>query len=298
MTAFITRKCLPRRTFLRGLGATIALPMLDGMVPALGAKAVTPVRRFAAIYVPNGMNMSQWTPAGEGAAFELSPILQPLAPFRDRVTVLSHLGNKHADALPGEGQGDHSRAQAAFLTGAHAKKTQGADLEVGTSVDQILARELGRHTQLASLELSLESNDLAGSCEDGYACAYGSTIAWLSANTPLPMETNPRAVFERLFGASGSTDPRTRLARIQKDRSILDDVTTELADLERELGAPDQRKLTEYLESIRDVERRLQKATEQSDLELPTVKQPRGIPAKFDEHATLMFDMMALAFSG
>lgn len=296
MSSFITKKHIPRRTVLRGLGATLALPFLDGMIPAFAAIEKTAVRRFGAIYLPNGMNIWNWTPTTEGAGFELTPVMQPLAPFRDQLVVLSGLANKEADSKPGDGGGDHSRAQTAYLTGLHAKKTEGADIEAGISVDQIVAKELGRETQLSSLELALEANELAGGCEDAYSCAYTGTIAWRTANTPLPMEHNPRAVFERLFGASDSTDRTARLARLKKDRSVLDAVSIELNELQRALGVSDHGKLTEYLESVRDVERRIQKAEEQSDRELPTVEQPRGIPPTFEEHAKLMFDLMALAY--
>lgn len=295
-----TKKHMSRRTVLRGLGATIALPLLDGMIPAFAAirqTAAKPVRRLAAVYLPNGMSMASWTPVGEGTAFELSPILEPLAPFRDRLLVLSGMCNKEADSLPGEGDGDHSRAQAGYLTGAHAKKTgSGADIEAGVSMDQIAAREFGKQTQLASLELALESYDLVGQCEDGYGCAYSATIAYRTAKTPLPMEANPRAVFERLFGITDSTDRQARLAQIRRDRSILDVVTEQLADLERGLGQGDRTRLTEYLESIRDVERRIRLAQEQSDRALPTVDQPAGIPASFEEYAKLMYDLLALAY--
>lgn len=294
-----TSKYLPRRTFLRGLGATIALPLLDGMLPAFTAVAKTaanPVRRLGVIYLPNGINMHKWTPATEGAAFEFTPILEPLMPFRDRLLVLSGLCNQEADGLPGEGSGDHSRSQAAFLTGVHPKKTEGADIRTGISMDQIAARVLGKETQLASLELALESNEIAGSGEDGYSAAYSGTIAWSSATTPLPMLADPRAVFERLFGASDSTDARTRLARLRKDRSILDSVTEELADLLSGLGSGDRAKLTEYLEAVRDIERRIQRAEEQSGRELPDVDRPAGAPDAFEEYAELMFDLMALAY--
>ena len=299
MSTIITKRSLPRRTVLRGLGATIALPLLDAMVPAFGAVGAVgkaAARRFGAVYVPNGMNIWNWTPKGEGAAFELSPILQPLAPFRDQMVVLTGLANKEADPVPGEGSGDHVRAQTAFLTGAHAKKTQGRDLFAGVSVDQIVAKEFGQDTQLASLEVACENNETAGGCENGYSCTYSGTLAWPSATTPLPMETNPRAVFERLFGAADSTGRRARLALIQEDRSILDDVTTELADLERRLGVPDQRKLGEYLYAVRDLERRIQKAEGESDRELPSVTKPQGVPASFGEYAKLQFDLMALAY--
>jgi Protein of unknown function (DUF1552) len=295
-----TKKHMSRRAVLRGLGATIALPLLDGMVPAFAAMrqtAAKPVRRFAAFYLPNGMSMASWTPSGEGTAFEFSPILEPLAPFRDRLVVVSGMCNKEADPRPGEGDGDHSRAQAGFLTGAHAKKTgSGADIEAGISMDQIAAREFGKETQLASLELALESYDLVGQCEDGYGCAYSATIAWRNAKTPLPMEADPRAVFERLFGVSDSTDRGARLAQIRRDRSILDMVSGQLADLERVLGQGDRTRLTEYLDSIRDVERRIQLAEQQSDRELPTIHQPAGIPDSFEAYAKLMYDLLALAY--
>src|ERR1700674_2391141 len=222
MSSFIAKKSLSRRTILRGLGAAIALPLLEGMVPAFAAVGKTTIRRFGAIYVPNGMNIWNWTPASEGAAFELSPILATLAPFRDHMVVVSGLANRTADPVPGEGSGDHVRAQTAFLTGAHAKKTEGLDLLAGVSMDQILAKEFGRETQLASLELALENNEPAEGCENGYSCTYSGTLAWSSPTTPLPMETNPRAVFERMFGAADSTDSRVRLARIREDRSVLD----------------------------------------------------------------------------
>ncbi len=295
----ITHKHIPRRTVLRGVGVSLALPLLDSMVPAMAAArktAAKPICRLGAVYVPNGMNMAQWTPATEGPGFELTSILSPLAPYRDRVLVLSGLSHRAADALPGEGQGDHSRAQAAFLTGAHAKKTQGPDAEVGISMDQIAAKALGQHTQLASLELGLEANDLVGGCDVGLSCVYSATISWRTATTPLPIETDPRATFERLFGATESTDRRARLERIQMERSVLDVIRGELNHLEKGLGPGDRLKLDEYVEAVRDVERRIQKAEEQSAQELPVVARPAGIPGSFEEHAQLMFELMALAY--
>jgi hypothetical protein len=296
---FITRMHLPRRAFLRGLGAAIALPLLDGMVPALsalGKTAAKPVRRLGVVYAPNGMNIWRWKPAAEGAAFELTPILEPLAPFRDRLLVLSGMSNKQADGTTAEGGGDHSRGQAAFLTGVHAKKTQGPDFEAGVSMDQIAARELGKDTQLASLELALESNDLVGGCELGLACAYTGTLSWRSPTTPVPVEVDPRAVFERLFGAADTTDPRGRLERLKTERSILDSVADDLLRLQKRVGASDRTKLSDYLESVRDIERRIQKAEEQSSRQIPVVPQPAGIPSSFEAHARLMFDLMALAY--
>lgn len=297
--SILIRRHLSRRAVLRSAGATLALPLLDAMTPARASKqavAATRAQRLVAVYVPNGMNMAQWTPSTVGRDFALTPILEPLAPYRNQMLVLSGLANDEADSLPDEGNGDHGRGQAAFLTGAHAKKTLGPDVEAGVSMDQLVAAEYSKATQIASLELSLDANKLIGACEVGLACAYSGTLAWRNARMPLPMEADPRAVFERLFGASGSTDARSRLARIRTQRSILDSVRADLTSLALSLGAGDQRKLDEYVESIRDIERRVQKAEEQSDRELPVVAQPGGAPAVFEDYATLMFDLLALAF--
>jgi hypothetical protein len=293
----ITGKHLARRTFLRGLGVSVALPFLDGMVPAFAAQRLTvPAKRFGAVYVPNGVEMRMWTPKAEGLGFGLSPILEPLAPFRDQTFVLSGLADKVAVPAPGEGIGDHARASSTWLTGVRVKKTEGPDIRAGVSLDQLVAQHLGKETQLASLELALDSVEVLGACDAGYSCAYANTIAWRTATTPLPMENNPRAVFERLFGASDSTDPAARQARLQQDRSILDFVTAEVKALNRALGAGDQGKLSEYLDAVRDVERRIQTAERQSTRELPVVEQPLGIPATFDAHARLMYDLLALAY--
>ena len=295
----ITRKTLPRRTFLRGLGATVALPLLDGMVPAFaGIRNAATIRapRLGVLYLPNGMNMARWKPQGVGPDLQLTPILQPLAAFRHELLVISGLCNKEADAVPGEGGGDHSRGQAAFLTGVHAKKTQGADVRAGVSMDQIAAEHLGQETQLASLELALEANDLVGGCEVGLACAYTGTIAWRSETTPLPMEVDPRAVFERLFGVSDSTNRDARLARLAMDRSILDSVLEDLRRVQRLTGPADRSKIDEYVEAIRDVERRIQKAEEQSSEELPALARPAGVPASYEEHCKVMFDLLTLGF--
>jgi hypothetical protein len=295
----ITKKCLSRRAMLRGIGATLALPLLDGMVPALSALAKTAaggVKRLGVIYTPNGMNMLQWLPVGEGTGFTFSPILEPLSPFRDQLVVVSGLADRYGWPQGDEGTGDHARASATFLTGVHVKKTEGADIQGGVSMDQIAAQTLGRNTQLASLELALESVEFLGACDAGYSCAYANTIAWRSPTTPLPMENDPRAVFERLFGASDTTDAASRLGRIQKERSILDAVIEDVIDLQRTLGPRDRTKMVEYLDAIRDVERRIQKAEEQSARELPVVEQPAGIPGTFESHARLMFDLLTLAF--
>jgi hypothetical protein len=296
----ITKKHLPRRTFLRGIGVTLALPLLDSMVPALAAfdtaAASKAANRLSIVYVPNGIFMDKWTPSTAGSAFELSPTLQPLAAFKDRMLLLSGLANRQGDPLPGEGAGDHARAAGAFLTGVHPKKTEGADLLAGISMDQIAAQVLGKETQLASLELAMESREPLGACDPGYSCTYANTLCWRNPTTPLPMENDPRAVFERLFGGSDSTDSASRNARFQQDSSILDAMTREVARLRRELGPRDRNKLEQYLDSIRDVERRIQKAEEQSTKELPVLDQPPGIPDTFQEHARLMFDMQVLAF--
>lgn len=214
----ITRKSIPRRTFLRGTGAVLALPVLDAMTPALSAETQWPIR-MSFIEVPNGIMMDRWTPATEGADFELTPVLQPLAQFRDRMLVLSGLDQQQSAARENEVAGDHPRACTAWLTGAHAKMTAGADLRAGISVDQMAAKEFGKYTQLASLEVGLESAEVLGSCESAYSCAYYNTISWRNETTPLPMENRPRAIFERLFGDAGMADAETRAARREDDRA-------------------------------------------------------------------------------
>ena len=269
------------------------------MVPALVAARKTvanPIVRLGAIYLPNGMSMDSWTPAQAGSEFEFSPTLMPLLPRRDRVLVVSGLRNSAADPGPGEiATGPHSRGPAAWLSGVHSKKMDGTDVRAGITIDQIAARELGIHTQLASLELSLESTEMLGSCDIGYSCAYQSTVSWRSPTVPLPMENDPRAVFERMFGGD-TTDPQERLARTRKERSILDSVSTQVRGLQRQLGPNDGAKLGEYLDAVRDVERRIQKAEEQSDREFPVVEQPIGTPATFEEYCKLMFDLQVLAY--
>ena len=296
----VTRKHMDRRSFLRGAGVALGLPFLDAMSPAFAGSANPwdkPVARLAIVYVPNGIIMDKWTPSAEGSGFPLSPILQPLAPFRDRFCVLSGLTSRPAFPNPGEGTGDHARAAATFLTGVHPKKTEGADIRAGISMDQIAAWELGKTTQLSSLELCLDSSELIGGCDAGYSCAYANTLAWRNPTTPLPMENQPRAAFERLFGDADSTSAASRQVRIQEDRSILDSLIHEVASLKQGIGPGDRLKLTQYLDAIRDVESRIQKAEGQNLVELPPLERPAGgIPATFAEHARIMFDLQVLAF--
>jgi hypothetical protein len=294
----INHKAIPRRTLLRGLGATLALPFLDAMVPALArAQGIAkPPTRLSIVYLPNGIMMDKWTPATEGAGYKLTPILESLAPFRDRMLILTGLTHNSGRALAGENTGDHARAGASYLTGVHPRKTEGADTQAAVSMDQIAARQLGQQTQFASLELGVDSPELLGQCEAGYSCAYMNSICWRTPTTPMPMEDRPRAVFERMFGDSESTDPAVRLRRIKEDRSILDSVTKKANRLRAELGPSDQVKLNEYLDAIRDIEHRIQTAEAQSDRELPTLTRPAGIPETFTEHAKMMFDLQVLAY--
>jgi hypothetical protein len=292
---FIANKAIPRRTVLRGIGATLALPLLDSMVPALSAlarRAATPVNRFGVVYVPNGMIMKNYLPAVEGAAYELTPTLSALAPFREDILVLSGL---ECIPTPGRPGGAHAKASTRFLTDV-SPPTSETWLDAGISMDQILAQETGKRTQLASLELAVESGETAGACDTGYACPYTNTISWKSQNTPLPTQNNPRIIFERLFGDSGSTDPKARLARIRQQRSVLDSVRQEIARMQGALPQTDRTKLTEYFDAIRDVEQRIQIAEEQSGDQLPLVDHPAGIPASWEDHVMLMFDLQVLAY--
>ncbi len=295
----ITKKALPRRTFLRGAGITLALPLLDAMAPALVAARLSsakPAVRLGFVYVPNGIIQQSWLPASEGTGFEFAPTMKPLEAFRDRLNVLSGLAQINGQAL-GDGPGDHARAGATWLTGVHPKKTEGANIHAGVSADQIAAREFGKATQFASLELGLEEPSLVGGCDSGYSCAYTNTVSWRSPTTPNPMEVNPRAVFERLFGDGDSTDPAARMKRLREDASVLDYIRDSVKRLQPDLGARDNGKLNEYLEAIRDIERRIQKAEEQNaSMKMPVVERPAGIPEDFDEHARLMSDLMTIAF--
>ena len=287
---FLFKKRMNRRTVLHGLGASVALPWLDAMVPALGA--TTPTKRFGAVYVPNGIAMHNWTPSSDSIGLEFKPILQPLAAFREHVVLLTGLNS----IPPPWSRDTHPRASTRFLTGVPPKATRGlAELEAGISMDQIAANALGQSSRLASLELALESSESAGACSSGFSCAYTSTISWSGASTPLPMEHNPRAVFERLFGDSGTTDPQLRRLRLRENGSLLDSVNQKRAELTREIGVTDRTQLDAYFDAVRDVERRIQ-ITEATTLELPVMTVPAGIPDEFEEHARLMYDLFALAY--
>jgi hypothetical protein len=293
----VTKKAISRRTILRGLGATVALPLLDAMIPALTAAVNTPAKpipRLGVVYHPNGVIYDRWLPKGVGADFELSPTLAGLQPFRDKLIVVTGLSMDQAEAL-GDGGGDHSRASGGYLNGVHVRKSDSV-LEAGMSMDQMAARAFERETQLSSLQLQLDENSIIGSCDVGYSCAYSSTISWLTPTLPLMTENNPRVVFERLFGASDSTDPKVRAARLHQDRSILDSVTDRVKQLQRRLGAADNGRVNDYLTSLRDVERRIQKTEEQSAKEVPDVARPAGIPESFDDHAHLLYDLQLLAY--
>jgi hypothetical protein len=284
---FLTNKSIPRRTILRGIGASVALPLLEAMIPAANA-AVNPVRRLLTFYVPNGMAMEYWTPKGEGAAFELSPILEPLAPFRDQMLVLSGM---HASW-----NYIHAGASGSFLTGTPRGGRNEIEIFADVSIDQLLAKRFAAETQIASLELSMDAPANAGACTGNLSCVYTHTLSWRSPLQPLPMEYNPRAVFERLFGDTGRTDWATREARMQQQKSVLDSVTEKLAKLKRELGPQDQDKVNEYTDAIRDVERRIQRAEEQRDIPLPDMQAPQGAPPVFEDHLALMLDLQLLAF--
>ena len=295
----IFNKSIPRRTFLRGVGATVALPFLDAMMPvfaAIGTDASVRPTRLSFIEVPNGIMMDKFTPTTVGAGFKLTPVLEPLAPFKDRMLVLSGLAQNQAAKLDGEIGGDHPRACTAFLTGAHARMTSGADLRAGISVDQVAAREFKKHTQLASLEIGMESAEVVGACESAYSCAYYNTVSWLNETTPLPMENRPRVIFERMFGDSGTTDPKIRMQRMKENKSILDAVVTNIKRLREKLPESDRGKIDQYLEAIRDVERRIQVAETQSDRDLPEMAGPVGTPNKFSDYYKLMVDLQVLAW--
>jgi Protein of unknown function (DUF1552) len=287
----ITKKALPRRTFLRGAGATLALPLLDAMVPSMTALAATPanpVRRLGFVYVPMGAHIPQWTPPGEGKLSELSPSLQSLAPVIDHLTVVTNLELKNA--YPGT----HATSNAAFLSAAKAKWTESTDYYLGTTVDQVAAKHIGADTRLPSLELAMDLLTTVGQCDNGYACVYQNNLSWSSPTTPLPAEAHPRVAFERLFGDGGSAADRE--AELRKSSSLLDWVRSDISRLQKKLSPSDRTKVDHYLESVREVERRIQKAeAETADSHLPDLDRPVGVPAAYADHARLMFDLQVLA---
>jgi hypothetical protein len=292
----ITKKHLPRRAFLRGAGAALALPFLDSMVPAFASTLAAPVTRMGFMYVPNGIISANWKPIGEGAGFQFNTSMKALEPFREHLVVVSGLAQINGRSF-GDGGGDHARAGATWLTGVHPKKTEGADIHSGISADQVAARALGSKTQFGSLEIGVEAPSLAGGCDSGYSCAYTNTTSWRSPTTPNPMEVNPRVLFERLFGDGDSTDPAARLASLQERRSILDFVKGSVDRLETKIGSGDRAKLSEYLDAVRDVERRIQKAEEQNaSMKMPVMERPSAAPEEFVDHARLMMDLMVIAW--
>jgi hypothetical protein len=291
-----TRKLLDRRTVLRGLGTAVALPMMEAMLPAArAAEPAAPPKRLQVFYTPNGMIMQSFTPENTGRDYSLSPTLAPLAPFRNDFAVITGLAHYNASAL-GDGPGSHGRSCGAFLTGAHPKRTEGSDLQCGISLDQIVARHFADQTQLASLELGIEPPSLMGSCDVGYSCTYTNTLSWRSPTVALPVTVNPRDVFERLFGDGDVLDEKSRRAQLQREASILDFVRTDAARLSGRLGANDRRKMDEYLDAIRDVERRIQKASQSGvTVDARELTHPAGIPDSFEDHVRMMIDLQVLA---
>jgi len=291
---FVTKKHLPRRTFLKGVGVSLALPLLDSMIPArtlLAQTAAKPLPRLGFVYIPHGAIMAQWTPSSEGAGFEFTPILKPLEPFRDRLNVISGLGHKAADTTA-----VHSLSPTTWLSGVRPKATQGVDAFAGVTADQIAAQQIGQETVLPSMELATEDHSgLIGSCDRDYGCIYMNTLSWRTPTTPMPMEINPRKVFERMFGQGGSATER--LARIKEDKSILDAITRDVATLQVQLGPSDRQMMTQYLENVREIERRIQRAeTSQGDKDLQLPARPAGVPFDYEEHVKLMYDLMTLAY--
>ena len=291
---FVTKKHLPRRTFLKGVGVSLALPLLDSMIPArtlLAQTAGKPLSRLGFVYVPHGAIMDKWTPATEGAGFEFTPILKPLEPFRDRLNVVSGLGHRAADTTA-----VHSLSPTTWLSGVRPKATQGVDAFAGVTADQIAAQQIGQDTVLPSMELATEDHSgLIGSCDRDYGCIYMNTLSWRTPTTPMPMEINPRKVFERMFGQGGSATER--LARIKEDKSILDAITKDVASLQVQLGPSDRQMMTQYLENVREIERRIQRAeTSQGDEDLQLPARPAGVPFDYEEHIKLMYDLITLAY--
>ena len=290
----VTKKALPRRTLLKGLGVTLALPVLDAMVPALSAMAQTaaaPVRRLGYVYIPMGMNAAAWTPATEGRISELSPSLSPLMPHLSDITVVSNLELRNAYTT-----GNHASSNCAFLSCVRAKRTEGSDYQLGITVDQIAAQQIGKSTPIPSLELGTDLIAQVGNCDNGYACAYQNNLSWSSATTPLPTEADPRVVFERLFGDGGNASQRR--AELQKHHSVLDWIREDLARLQRELGGGDRARIDQYLDSVREVERRIQSAERQTETSIDVeAARPASVPTAWEEHVKLMFDLQVLALA-
>ena len=291
---FVTKKSMPRRTMLRGLGAAAALPLLDAMLPAfvpLAKADAKPRLRFGAVYFPNGAIMQQLTPKTAGAGFEFTPILKPLEPFRDSLIVVTNLTRSH----PGSQFGDHAVSAAGFLTGVWPKRTEAEDVLANTTIDQVVAQQIGQDTPLPSLEVATEDfTGYVGGCSPGFSCAYLNTISWSTPTTPLPMEINPRAVFERLFGIAGTAAQRQE--RVEKERSILDSVVDEAGSLERGLGPRDRTRLTDYLDNLREIERRIQRQEARGATQVNAPDAPIGVPDSFDEHVAILFDLLAVAY--
>jgi len=291
---FITRKSLPRRTFLKGVGVSFALPLLDAMIPAATAAIKTPadgVRRLGYIFMPMGCDESRWTPGSEDTLDKLSPILDSLKPVKDQMTVFTNMELR--PAYPGS----HATSNSSFLSAAKAKVTESSDYYLGTTADQVAAKQIGHQTQLPSLELAMDLMQTVGQCDNGYACVYQNNLSWSSPTTPLPAEAHPRLVFENLFGEGGT--PEERRAALRERASLLDSIADDMNRLKRELGASDQARVSEYLDSIREVERRIQNAeTDSKDNPLPDLERPMGVPASYADHARLMFDLQLLAFQG
>jgi hypothetical protein len=288
---FISKMSLPRRTFLRGMGAAVALPLLEAMVPALTATAktaATPRMRFGAVYIPHGAIMERYRPATEGVGFEFPPILKPLEPFKDSLIVVSNLDR------PGDDD-SHATASAAWLSGAVAKKTEGQDFYLGTTIDQVVAKQIGQDTPFPSIEVATEDfTGYVGGCSPAYACAYMNTISWASPTSPVPMEINPRVVFERLFGRPGTGAQRA--AQVRQDASVLDAIKTDLNDLERVVGTRDRARLHDYLDNIREIERRIQRTEERNTSEVAALDAPIGVPQAYAEHVGQLYDLLAVAY--
>ena len=287
----VFKRALSRRTFLRGTGAALALPLLDAMTPALTAMAQTPAAgslRAGFVYVPNGMILDQFTPAKVGSEFEITTILKPLEPFQDKLVVVSNLSRAEAN-------NNHAVSSGCWLTGVRPKRTDGPDFRIGTSLDQVIGRQIGQDTTFPSIEVATEDfSGLQGACDPGYSCAYMNTLSWQSPTTPLPMEINPRVVFERLFG--GGATAEERIARMNDDRSILDFVVSDIKDLSKGLGNTDKARLNEYLDNVREIERRIQRAEAQAETRPDVPPEPVGVPEAFEDHVALMYDLLALAY--